>query len=550
MPVHDQLLQVQRTLYDRFRTSARQSVGTLSPTLRKYYLEYQREFSDYTGVSSRSELVQAFIRSDILICGDYHTLRQAQRTALRLLVEAVQGMRDLGKQPVLALEMLRFSDSGAAARYLSGELTEAKFLQAIRFSRNWGFQWENYRPLFEFARERGIRIIGLNMPAQTKKPSLRQRDAFAAQVLADALVADPRLCVLAMMGDLHLAQGHLPSALEKELESRAEVRRLVVVHQNAERLYWKLASRGLEHEVAVVKLKKNVFCVMNTPPWVKLQSYLRWLEWSADPQSDAPPSMGGEGEYAEDFLELVGTIEKSVGVQRASKDNFEIVWPGQSVLPNAGKSTLPKSRQAFIKKFRKILLSTIGSYFVPGENTVYLSTAGVNGAATQASIYLHAVLSGRWKNFEFPRQDFYSAVWVEALGFFGSKVINPHRRCYGPEDFSDAVKLNPLARRVAEHLLAERQPGSANRFQGVPLPTRATSPERAVFIYRQARCLGQILGAAIYSAVVSNLVTERELQSLFRNPFTDGKKARELYLKWARRLDRAGLRDALRRDRW
>jgi hypothetical protein len=549
MPVHDQLLQVQRTLYDRFRTSARQSVGTLSPTLRKYYLEYQREFSDYTGVSSRSELVQAFIRSDILICGDYHTLRQAQRTALRLLVEAVDEVRRRGKQPLLALEMLRFSDSGAAARYLSGELTEAQFLQAIRFDRNWGFQWENYRPLFEFARERGIRIVGLNMPVGTKKPSLRQRDTFAAGVLADALVAEPRLCVLAMMGDLHLAHGHLPTALEKELQRRGQLRRMVVVHQNAERLYWKLAARGLEHEVAVVRLKKNVFCVMNTPPWVKLQSYLRWLEWSADPETDTPAAMGGQGEYAEDFLELVTTIEESVGLRRATHDNFEIAWPGHSVLGSETKA-FSKSRLAFVKKFRQLLLSSIGSYFVPGPNTVYLSTPGVNGAATQASIYLHSVLSGRWKNFEFPRQDFYSVVWIEALGFFGSKVINPHRRCYGPQDFSDAVKFNSLARRVTEHLLAERQPASKNRFQGVALPTRVTSPERAVFFYRQARCLGQILGAAIYAAVVSNQVTAKQLQSLFRNPFTDGKKARELYLQWARRMDRAGLRDALRRDRW
>jgi uncharacterized iron-regulated protein len=544
MPVHDHLLQVQRTLYDRFRTSARQSVGTLSPTLRKYYLEYQREFSDYTGVSSRSELLHAFIRSDILICGDYHTLRQAQRTALRLLVEAVEAVRLRGKHPVLALEMLRHSDTGAAALYLSGELDESRFLKQIRFDRNWGFQWENYRPLFKLAREKGIRVIGLNMPAQAKKPSLRQRDAFAATVLSDAMVQDPRLCVLAMMGDLHLSQGHLPAALEKELARRGKVRKVVVVHQNPERLYWKLAARGLEHEVGVVKLKKNVFCVMNTPPWVKLQSYLRWLEWSADPHADAPPSVGSQGEYVEDFLELVRTIQKSVGLERPIQDSFEIVWPGHS--PSGSPATKVST---FQRKFRRALLSAIGSYFVPGEDAVYLSTPGVNGASTQASVYLHACLSGRWKSFEFPRQDFYSTIWVEALGFFGSKVINPHRRCYGPDDFSDAAKFSLLARRVTEHLSAERR-GKMENFRGVALPAKVASVDRGVFYYRQARCLGQVLGAALYAAVVSDQVRASELQGLFRNPFTDGKKARTLYLKWARRLDRRGLRDALHRDRW
>jgi len=148
MPVRDHLIQTQRALYDRFRSSARQSSGRLSPTLRRYFIEYQREFTDYKDISSRQELLQALLRSDILVCGDYHTLPQAQRAALRLMTEAVPELRSAGKKPYLALEMLRPSDSATVDRYLIGQIEEKTFLQAIGFARNWGFSWENYRPLF------------------------------------------------------------------------------------------------------------------------------------------------------------------------------------------------------------------------------------------------------------------------------------------------------------------------------------------------------------------------------------------------------------------
>lgn len=530
MPVRDHLLQIQRTLYDRFRTSAQQ-VGKLNPVLRKYFQEYQREFTDYTEVCSRSELVQAFVASEILVCGDYHTLPQAQRTALRLLAEALEPLQAHGRTPVLALEMLRTSDEAATAAYLAGTLKEAAFLEAIGFHKNWGFAWSNYRPLFEFARENGIRIVGLSPSLGRKRPSLRERDKYAAKVLARQAEAHTDACFLVLMGDLHLAKGHLPAELEKTAKRAL---RVVVVHQNAEPLYWKLAEQGLEHQADAVRLRPGVYCVMNTPPWVKLQSYLRWVEWTADP--DASPDWD-KAAYAEDFSEMVRTIQHFIGSAQAVEDGFEIRGPGEW-------SGIDRKAAPAQKNFRKLLLRSVGSYYRPDTREVLLTSAGVNGAATQAAIYLHASLSRRWKQFTFPKQDFYPTVWFEALGFLGSKIINPHRRCYGPSDFNDARKSDALARWVSNHVAEERK----TAFVGPELPARPCAPERTVFFYRAARCLGQMLGAALYAAVAANKVKREELLALFQEPFSDGKKARKAYLEWTRRLDGAGLRDVIRRE--
>ncbi len=527
MPARDHLLQIQRSLYDRFRSSARQSVGDLSPPLRKYFQEYQRELVDYKALSSHAELVGAFLRADIFVCGDYHTLPEAQRTVLRLLTDSIARLRAKRRRPVLALEMLRPSHNPTVRQYLSGRLNERDFLNEIGFDRNWGFDWANYRPLFELARKEGIRLVGLNASPKGRKPTLQQRDRFAARVLAGIVRTDPRATVLALVGDLHLAQNHLPSALKKEFGKR-DPRKVVVLHQNPERIYWKLASRGLEQQGRVLKLKRDVYCVMNTPPWVKLQSYLRWLDWT-----------DGAHETTDEFLDFLKTLQKCLGIDRPVDDGFEIVWgPGDS-----GKTGRIRP---FQRRFRRKILEAVGSYFVPEETRVLLTNASVNSAATQAAIYLHARLSGRKRSFEFPRQDFYPAIWVEALGFLGSKFINPQRRCFGPRDFKALIEKEPLARAVAAHWDAEKQAAFQGRFAGVSLPARATTPERAVFFYRVARCLGRILGAALYAGLGANRVKPAEIRALFENPFSDGKKALALYLEWTRRLDQTALRENVR----
>ncbi len=543
MPVRHHLLQIQRKLYERFRSSARQSVGALSPKLRKYYQEYQREFNDYTGISSRSELVHEFLDSDILICGDYHTLPQAQRTALVLLSEALAPLKKRGKQAVLALEMLRSNDLKPVGAYLKGKLSEAALVTAIDFEGSWGFPWESYRPLFEFAREHRVPILGLSPPSH-RKATLLQRDEYAAQILVGAVKSNPQYAVLAMMGDMHLGQNHLPAAVRRELSAQNLQKRVLLVHQNIERLYWKLASRGLEHQVSTVRLKRDSFCVMNTPPWVKLQSYLRWVEWTADPSASSVasplPDMDRAG-FVEDFVDLIRTIERFLGVPKPVENAFEVRWVGE------GSFSKSKPRP-FQRKLRRALLQSIGSLYVPSEKTVWLSSAGVNAASTQAAVYLHAYLSGRRKEYEFPKLDFYSTVWIEALGFLGSKIINPHRRCYGPMDFADAAPVHPLARWVTEHLEAERSPGARRRFRPLALPVRTTHAEKAVFYYRAARSLGQILGAAMILGVSDGKVPTRSLRELFSTPFDDNTKARDLYLRWGRRLDRLGLRDRLYRN--
>ncbi|MBY0369724.1 ChaN family lipoprotein [bacterium] len=499
-------MEVQKTLYDRFRTSARGSVGTLDPKLRRYFREYQREFSGRSSASTLGELTEAYLESDLLICGDYHTLHQAQRTALRLLRSTEGALRARGRQPALALEMLRPSDSRATEDFLAGRISEKHFLKSVEWGRRWNFAWENYRPLFDFARDHGVRILGI---APSKPSSLGERDRFAGTVLVRALAQDPTLCVLALVGDLHLAKNHLPFEV-RQIALRAKHRlRLTVVHQNAERLYWKAAEQGLGAEASVLRLRSGVFCVLNAPPWAKLQSYLNWVDASSDKTAETIPA----SDHTEDFLDLARRVQRVLELEDSVSENFALYWKNEPGL---------WAKQSTERKICEML----DGYFRPSDRAVILGSANVNNVGAQASVYLHADITQRRWAYSQPGRHFYPAVWVEALGYFGSKILNPHRKCSGPSEL--AGNPDPVAQEVLRHWEMEKKGG---RWR---LPLRATS-SKAVFYYRVAQLLGRWLGESLYRHLANGRLKPSEIGKLFLTPWNDAAQAREAYLFWRRK---------------
>lgn len=504
MPIRDQALRVQKELYDHVRQSARRSIPPMSAALKRYFLEYQREFPDYQSVSSLPELVRATEAASIVLCGDYHTLFEAQRAVLRL----AQELYATGRPLVLALELLETRHQASVERYFAGTISEAQFLKAVRYQSQWGFQWSHYRPFFEFARSHGVRVVGLSPRRAKPKPSLKRRDTHAAKVLSQEAERNPGALVLALMGDLHLAGAHLPA----EIRTRAtKAMPIVVVHQNREALYWKLAARKVEHEGLVLKLRQNVYCLMNTPPWLKLQSYLSWME--------SGPVVG-RLDLEEDFYLLAQNLLKYLKLEARIQDAYEIVWrkgPKQN-------TSLPEE---------------IGNFVDVERKRVHLSSTDLNVATTQSAILVHAVLSKRKSNFRFPRQDFYSAVWAEALGYFGSKLANPLRKCHALLEFERARQHDPVVRWVGRFSKAVTTFLETGQFLGVSLPPRAVPLPRQVFYYRAAKCIGQALGDKLYEASVADRIPSKEVRSLFESAETNSRQAKALYLIWTRKLQRS-----------
>ena len=52
--------------------------------------------------------------------------------------------------------------------------TEADFLAQSRWYKNWGYHWEYYRPIFDFAHRHGLRMFGLNVPRKVVQTARKE----------------------------------------------------------------------------------------------------------------------------------------------------------------------------------------------------------------------------------------------------------------------------------------------------------------------------------------------------------------------------------------
>ena len=105
MKARRRLLRLQKDIHGSLKLEAARLVGALPPAIIRYERAYLAEFrscSRRPRSSSRRALTERMRSADVTFIADYHTLGQAQRTALRL----VQDVYRAGERWVLGLEFV------------------------------------------------------------------------------------------------------------------------------------------------------------------------------------------------------------------------------------------------------------------------------------------------------------------------------------------------------------------------------------------------------------------------------------------------------------
>jgi len=160
-----QLLELQKRIYRSLQIQVDELLGSPPAAIIRYEDEYKRDLHGVTHRAreiSKKDLRNSILKSEITLIADFHSHEQAQRTALRLIRDAVAAAPD--DHWILALEMISSDDQALLDAYQKQILSEARFLKEIDYAKNWGFPWLNYEPLFSFAREAQMKVIGINCP--------------------------------------------------------------------------------------------------------------------------------------------------------------------------------------------------------------------------------------------------------------------------------------------------------------------------------------------------------------------------------------------------
>ncbi|MCP3103502.1 ChaN family lipoprotein [Myxococcus sp. K15C18031901] len=506
-------------LFRRQRAQIARVVDGHTNAFRTYEARYRRRTSSYRRVLPLTDVHQRVRAADVVYVGDYHTLPLAQQTYLELAERALGA----GRRVVLALECIEGRHQAALDAWNTGRLSERSLLARLGHgTQDTGFgPGGTVRTLLAFARRHRLEVVGIDRRAQGER-SLALRDAYAAERIARVARAEDRPLVLVLVGQYHIAPCHLPAQVEQALGDI--VRRGLVVYQNAEGVWWRLAREGHMGVAEAVELSDDAVCLLNASPVVCQQSFLDYLEAEA---GDSPLLDRGATERFREMAALIGRLAGVPVVRALESVEVATVADGDVLarIQRRGRFT-----QAELSQLRRHILSRESSY-IPRARTAYLASLSLNHAAEEAAHFVRHCAVG--DAMEAPRsasEAFYARCMEEALGFFGSRLVNPRRTCLGLAEWAGRFgESRGVDRQIAAFVLAHKA-------------TEVEAPEEAVkllplrkdrLFHGVSHALGYLLGDRLYRAFDAGDVDKAAVRALFRDPFAD---ARASYFTWAERL--------------
>jgi uncharacterized iron-regulated protein len=518
----------------------------IDKSVRSSYINaFITEFGTYREICPIEEVLSRSAASDIVYFGDYHPLRESQDWLLRLMMELTSRERKI----VLAVEMLYERQQELLDRWMKGMIPESEFLESIDYKSEWGFDWDSYRRIFELAREPFVPIFGIDSEPRDHLKYIRKRDRMMARRIANIRRFFPGYLVLVLIGESHLASSHLPAEIRKVCRSGL-VETIIV--QNMDEIYWSLLRSGREH-VEAVRVDEGKFCIFNTSPMVKYQSYRdiidRWVE----------------GEGADRFLSaLEEMVDYIVSFLAGDRTRVKVVLDGNDfenlddVFPEVHCRQTYKSFGSLLRSKRIGQLGVVaateslrryGVSYVPAINSFLVLDFKSPSAALEAARFVHFALSGRLgadgKTSASAEDRFYRFVIEEALAYTGAKIIDSTLDCLktdpllsvidsrgvvkGPAAGMTLAETRSVVKLLKYHMRRERTKGNLERSTATLKRIHRLNLKKRLLIIR---ALGHTLGEAIYECHYRGRVSTADILGLFRERADEPGKAKRLYLAW------------------
>ncbi|MGK5083300.1 ChaN family lipoprotein [Bdellovibrionota bacterium FG-1] len=527
---HARLVQLQHRIYRALQREAMLVFGRTPSAIRRYEVECHPDFSGRSPrVSTKAELVSVIRNADVSFIADYHPYAQAQRTALRLLREAVLP----GEKWLLGLELIPSQYQPILDNYQAGKISVEKFHALIRYHEDWGFPWQHYEPLFSWARKNGVRLIALNRPKELiyrsyGQPSersikdLHARDQWAAGIIADCFhenQENPKshtpMRMLVLYGGYHVGRVHLPEKLTKI--SRAflgKALRSVSVYQNVDAIYWRLALQERELHAQVLKFTKDVFCVFSGTPWAQLQSLMGMTEGESlttpdeDDDDDSDREWDSSSRLKEEYLSLMNrfsnVLAEFFGLESPSFETLSLHTIEEADFVDSLADVFMPGELRLIRA----LVSENHRLYLSRAQVAYLASPSHNVAAEYAAIHLLRSCTSSSVFFEGGTECFFRLAIEATFGFLGSLILNPRRKCDLPPDHRRRLKALKQGKRAAfanerkarTLALAALTPGRGRKLELAKVPAHASSA--ALYVVIAARYAGQMLAKAIYPVIL------------------------------------------------
>ncbi len=453
-----------------------------------YEKEYSRAFKKKGRAINKQKLIDTLCRADFVFMSDFHALAQSQKTHLRIL-------RSLPKTTnlVLAVECFESRSQKWIDLWLANKISTKDLLLKSQWHSHWGFPWSHYEPIFLWAKKNKIPVYGINKFYKKRSAeSLKKRDQWAARQVKQIVQQHPAYKFFIIFGDWHLAPAHLPFELRQQMP-KLKKSRIFTIYQNVEKIYFDLLKKNKESQAEVVLLNPNSACVLSVAPWVKWYNYLLYLESLYDLELE---------DEGLDFTDHVSSFVKLLCHEfkiKLNQDNLAVCSAEEGAFYTQISSILSKQELSLAKK----MISAGQSFYVPQLSLGFLAQPTVNHAAQLAGEYIHAELSGRKRLYWKMPEDFLLQIWIQAISYLATKIINPKRKTDSLADLQLSLKHTGLNSHRSEALrIALEQKFRESLLAHDLVKKKQISKARHKSSYFvAARLLGGIMGERLYNGI-------------------------------------------------
>lgn len=535
-------MELQRRLADEARREIEESIDDPTGALLSWRTAYEQSTHGSLQPISIQEIAQHASRCNVVYFGDYHSLRESQKGPLRVIEKLI----DMGKKVVLCTEAFHIDAQQPLNRWIRQEISDEQLLAESGWDQRWRFPWRNYALQLNFFRDHGLPVLALNSEPEVVGDSFAAREKIAAMRITEALTEHQGAILAVTFGDLHVAPAHLPAQVTRiTAEAGMDAPTQCTVFQNIDRVYWELAKTSQEQKVRAVRIGEDRFCLMNTTPLVKFQSYLNWQFNEQELEESVGvvnlPSISSSI-MTDQIWMLIETIREYLAIAADGLDGFTVHTGRNLDLLDKlqDRHQLDDTEMELVRS----QLEREESCYLPRVQIIVLGNLSIRHATEEATHHMNFVLSKDDGHIEDPIDGFYETALRETIGYLGTKIIDHKRTCL------DVKELNSLAHQLSgkrlDPVLSATLQTTQDSLQYIQEETdwlagernRPTSREMVSrdpdTISGTTHVIGYRLGENIYRSLVNGNLRRNQLRELFGTSLRGPGKSQDVWFEWTR----------------
>lgn len=128
-------------------------------------------------------ILSTYSKPDVVIVGENHTDVEDHKKQLEIIKELYKHYPD---RIIIGMEMFQQPFQQYLDLYVEGKIGEGELLERTEYKKRWGYDFSYYRDILQFAREKRIPVVALNVPSEFLR-EVRERgvDGLNSEYLPD-----------------------------------------------------------------------------------------------------------------------------------------------------------------------------------------------------------------------------------------------------------------------------------------------------------------------------------------------------------------------------